>query len=540
MAKTVEIHPAIGIARVGSSRLNTGDGYFIGPEPETARPNTYRDPAGYLKRQAARFRLFICDRDDAGRLLHWRELDLADTKRVTWTVHLANRKGVARRHFGSGPGFRNGATCNDEIDAPLIINPGVRCVSEPGELQRFDSGHFRSTRVPLGEIGMEPDGRLFVLGGFGQSGSDPPQQRLTSERGHFADNNDWFDDTSDGPITASVEWPNGEISQATAWVIVGPPDFAPSVTNLVTLYDVLFDLAVRRGVVPSPTDASRSISFKKHVLPILERAVGYRWVNRYAELGESFAPIRSRAGDRRLYSDMWLHLAGSTAEAALARRRIVDRLRNPDTRGPQPIVEPLRMMPRISDSSGRRPGPGYVLPLTATQYQIIVAWADGHFENDFDRGETQTEPLPDALDRVSLENCVGGPFYPGIEVNRFVVTDPARFEPDAAFRLSHEKVRPGEVTQQNALPWQADFLICRWEEFEGVRPRRLAWWPGSRPDDVLTTIDSTEMVPWDRGLGGEFQDMVDKWDRLGLVVDRGTPGDPCLIETERDTETLGP
>ena len=30
-----------------------------------------------------------------------------------------------------------------------------------------------------------------------------------------------------------------------AWVIVAPPDFAPAIGNIVTLYDTLYDLAAR-------------------------------------------------------------------------------------------------------------------------------------------------------------------------------------------------------------------------------------------------------------------------------------------------------
>jgi hypothetical protein len=115
-------------------------------------------------------------------------------------------------------------------------------VSSSGERQLFETGQFRTTTVPLGEIAMEPDGRLLVLGGHGRSGSDPSQPRLDLEIGHFADNDNWYDDISDGPVTATIELANGTIAQATALVVVGPRDFAPRITNLITLYD-LFGLS---------------------------------------------------------------------------------------------------------------------------------------------------------------------------------------------------------------------------------------------------------------------------------------------------------
>src|SRR5262245_6089474 len=111
---TYEIHPAIGVARLGSSRDPTGDGFFYGREPGVSPPSRYRDPAGDLKRQAARFRLFRCVRDAGRRLLAADEVTPREA-RITWTVHLANRKGTAFRRL-SGPGRRNKATGDDALD----------------------------------------------------------------------------------------------------------------------------------------------------------------------------------------------------------------------------------------------------------------------------------------------------------------------------------------------------------------------------------------------------------------------------------------
>jgi hypothetical protein len=53
------IHPGIGIARVGDSP----DAFFVGPEVlnPVPPPDGYRDREGFLKRQAARFRIFGYD-----------------------------------------------------------------------------------------------------------------------------------------------------------------------------------------------------------------------------------------------------------------------------------------------------------------------------------------------------------------------------------------------------------------------------------------------------------------------------------------------
>jgi hypothetical protein len=44
----------------------------------------------------------------------------------------------------------------------------------------------------------------MVIGGHGRAGSDPIRPRLDIESGHFADNDDWFDDIADGSVTATV------------------------------------------------------------------------------------------------------------------------------------------------------------------------------------------------------------------------------------------------------------------------------------------------------------------------------------------------
>ena len=144
-----EIHPAIGIARVGSSRLATDEGYFIGPEPGVSPPANYRDTTGNLKRQAARFRIFACERDETRKLLRASEISLDSVRSITWTVHLANRKGTARRQYQSGPGFRNGPTQDDLADRELIIDPGPRTVRAPGDRGVFLS-HGCHVRTPRG------------------------------------------------------------------------------------------------------------------------------------------------------------------------------------------------------------------------------------------------------------------------------------------------------------------------------------------------------------------------------------------------------
>jgi hypothetical protein len=57
-------------------------------------------------------------------------------------------------------------------------------------------------------------------------------------------------------------------------VIVGPPDFAPATTNLVTLYDIAIEAAVARGWMQPPERPS----FTEHIYPIFARVALLQWV----------------------------------------------------------------------------------------------------------------------------------------------------------------------------------------------------------------------------------------------------------------------
>ena len=114
---TIKIHPAIGIARVGNSPSE----FFVGPEApdlHTRPRGGYKDEAGRVKRQAARFRLF--GYDDKGHVV--REITASEAS-TTWVVHLANRKAAWRRFEGLDPTtpWRNASVADRQS---LIVDPG--------------------------------------------------------------------------------------------------------------------------------------------------------------------------------------------------------------------------------------------------------------------------------------------------------------------------------------------------------------------------------------------------------------------------------
>jgi len=482
--KSVKIHPAIGIARLG----NSPDEYFVGPELPGAQPRPrggYKDARGRIKRQAARFRLFGFDAK--GKLVQ--EITAKDAF-ITWNVHVANKKAAWRSFHGLEPSapWRNTGVSDR---ASLMIDPGPYSLSATKQRAEFFGSSFLGTPVALGEMRTDASGRLLVLGGFGHSAS-PANLRLT----HFANNDGWHDDVSDGPVTATVTFKrNGHsLRAAGAWVICGPPDFAPAIGSVITLYDALLQVAVTKLGLKLPAKPS----FSRDIYPILQRALDMKWVTKmiadahaHATLAAIIPPPGARA----------------------ARAAIFGRLRNPAARGGMATASDMPMI-----WSDYYPAQGNQ-PLTKIQYQIMKRWKDGKFVNDW-KGPPKPglEVTPEGLDRAALEACAGGAFFPGIEAG-WLMRDSYDFvEP---FRLNHKKRKAGDVTKQMAVPWQADFTDC-------AREGELAWWPAQRPDDVFPEHGGSQ-VSWTRDIVAGPEDMVTDWHRLGFVVKKGKK----FVETER-------
>ena len=148
---------------------NSPEGWFLGPEtpgPHPVPAGGFKDDAGRIKPQAARFRLYGLDRD--GQVVAEVTADDAD---IQWTVHLANTK-AAWYNFdialdiprGQGPPGRAAASRarSDALPrrnaaitdrARLRIDPGPRSVgganaNADGEdaSARFDGGRFLDHR----------------------------------------------------------------------------------------------------------------------------------------------------------------------------------------------------------------------------------------------------------------------------------------------------------------------------------------------------------------------------------------------------------
>ena len=488
MAWTFKIFPSIGIARLGNCPDSSTSGFYVGPEipGSIIVPSIgYKDAQGRVRRQAARFRIFGWEDG-----VFMGEIT-SSVAGIAWTVELANKK-AAFNQF-QGVGHTNGPLRNASVSdrSSLAIMPGPRTIG-PGGRAVFDTGQFLGVPVPLGEIQTDSAGRLLVLGGFGGSGS-PIGAPLTT----FANNDGWHDDISDGPVTATVTLGNKTYPASGAWVICPPPRFAPPITHSISLYDTLLQAMVDRYGYQVPATPS----FTNDVYPILLSQILFQWVSSRLPNGVAGA-IQSVIPPPATFAQ---------------RDAVFQQFRPPST----PSTDATQhLLPSIwTDNFADLKNSGWINhPVTPTQYQILQAWRNGSFINDWvgppSPGTTVT---PDEMTRAALQNCSGGPFFPGIETS-FLTRDQYPYvEP---FRLDWTQLQAGDLTRQNAVPWQTDFNDCQYQA-------PLSWWPAARPDNVFTAT-SNNYVSWDRGVQSPA-DMVTLWSGLGFLVQSGN----AVIEIDR-------
>ncbi len=553
------IHPGIGVARVGNADVakdaQSFDGFFIGPETPGVPPNwdfRARRPSsfklrGKVKRQAARFRVWEYI-ERAGRMIPHREVTLDHVVNIRWRVEVANTKAsfyVFDESRGSSDRFfkshsrRNVDVPANERTERLEIRPG------PMEIEGKFSGPVElvnptvSIPIPtLGQLRTDDAGRLVFLGGVGaaRSSTDAPMDDPYN-------NSTWFDDVSDGPVNATITFLDsaGErrcVEADGAWVIVGPPDFAPAIVNVVSLYDLMVDLAVRTLKIPEANDlfseyapgrglyrlaaltkawtkSGRSLpgyrpSYAADILPILSRAASMRWVH---DSGYSF---------HEWVAAEYLNVFGDLPGRADVRHTVLSWLRDPD----EGQVRPWLMPRTFADDYGVTPRvASRYLSLTRTQYALMQRWADGEFEPDYHGSDTiPSEPdiCPEGLDRAALENCSGGGFCPGMEVGWLIRKPQVYSEPfriKAGAKVDSLTVGPGFFSQQVALPWHADFWECQKEEDTEAAGVYQAWWPANRPDDVQMA-GRDAILEWNRDVDSK-DEMVVKWSKRGFVIQTG-------------------
>ncbi|UAA39200.1 LodA/GoxA family CTQ-dependent oxidase [Paraneptunicella aestuarii] len=589
----LNIYPAIGVARVGDAP----EEFYICPEQEGALPTDldnkpidehgFRDSMGRLKRQAARFKLLDGDQE----ITIGSTYDNKVVAAIEWVVHLANKKSSwytfstnsGEQGYPPNHPLRNAkVTDPTERQKQYIIDAGSRTIqgSNQGGENRFSFSRdtipesYPGTFPPqgldpfnidtLGELRTDSNGNLLVLGGHGHSGSSEP----TPSIGNYANNDNWWDDTSDGPIFAKLIFDDGSSQQVdgNAWIIVGPPSYAPQIANLVSLYDTIYDVTVRH-MNAEPTifkdgywqqgEGSYTPYWETDILPILRRGLRYPWVAAIPPKAHNFD--LSRLGDT----------SGDNRENLRGYRQFfVDVLRGPGDENTMINGKSgATMMPFLAGDDAIKPldqAQSKYLRLTDTQYYMLQKWVEGDFHPI---GVYPTVTQGDAMTRGVLENCVGGAFSPGIEmtwVSRLVeiYSGPFRIHarplaeitPPLSLGYQPEKgMEPGDVTRYMAVPWQADFNEC---SVQPIGDRYVWWWPAQRPEFVyreavnpiqrkgdLNPEAKLEQVPW---IGSAYDqngnnyisfaddlDMVKFWSQMGFIIEKDIQGQSCFVQVAR-------
>ena len=605
----LRIHPSVGVARLGNSSTQIClSPTTIGGLPydadswgnATGPISTFKDPSGLIKRQGQPFRLF----DDNGEEL---TLGSPNVASIEWTVHLANKKAAWYQYqelqgnllYGDANSYANQGVPlrNPEVTAnrqTLIVDPGPRTIA--GRQQRVaftkeqapagypvqyppDTVKYGVPVTTLGDLLTDDDGRLVVLGGFGNAGGNLP---LTS----YGGSSTWHDDISDGPVSCTVTFRDGSPAVTlAAWVVVGSPDFAPEIVNISSLSDTMFDVGVRAfDLVPAMCGQGNwnpdyEANFQRDILPIIQRIGRYQWV-------ANVQPMMAFASNVFDFAD-------NSAANAANRQNYYAYFRQADGQPPVPPALPQEQLfcengtdrfPMMPLNSGSNSVSNInimkFMALDATQLFLLGQWAAGKFVSNPDY-----EPYPVfPLDAGSVGNCVGLPMCPGIEVT-WSLQNPAVYAAPYVIRQFGNEARyqqqgltpgrdecagggcePGDLTKRMACPWQADFFQCTIQYINFTDPAAnkaknaegdmaplpptyyTYWWPPQSPWDVLvgeftvegqaqTHVPAGQQMNYARGINS-FTQMVQYWYALGFVrnLNAGDGGFPFIVETERNNE----
>jgi hypothetical protein len=450
-------------------------------------------------------------------------------------------------------------------------------VQLPTYPKSFPRDSFKDTDAPagaidtLGELLTDGDGRLLVIGGYGRAvgwklnGAAPLPDDVNNDQ--------WFDDSSDGPVTATIVFDDDSRAEVQhAWVTATDPSTAPQIRNIVTLWDDIFDCWVRKlDLVPTlygsdsgkPADflTGYQPSFQDDLGPLFQTVALQQWI---ANLSPNGISAHKRVGGIKATDD----------PSATDLDGLVAIFRNPFKTGDDLAKEQSNtsLMPLALGDAGDS-----FLTLRKTQYFMLQRWNEGR--ESFKPGPGPLLGPGEYLDKATLVNCLGGRFSPGIDLT-FVVREPALYvQPwqssgHGPFRIARKALdyggsltatkplltggyvphhveadglEPGDLSKWMSLPWHTDYNSCSTHP-PSPNPkgnRKVFWsWPAQRPVAVYAATDVSFGADFSgtpvallgaqrwslRGEGtdsdkpenwGRYQsrpDVLENWHRIGVVV----------------------
>ncbi len=559
-------------------------------------------------------------------------------KDIVWSVHLANKKancfvltesgrqGIASYEDGHLPPMRNVSIDQPKAPQPpeserialmnepgrvskLTIDPGPRVISGantapiafdratlaryfdsatgavvplPNYPKSFPADSFKRLDEPsgpidtLGEVLTDGKGRLLVLGGYGKA-VGWPIKGSAPQLDDDVNNDQWFDDSGDGPVNAEIVFDDGSrVSAQGAWVTATDPSFAPQILNVVSLWDDIYDSWVRNlGLAPDIFDAAKGgyqksykPSFDDQLKPIFSSAALQQWVVNLSE--RAISAHASLSGISAVDDPATTPLAGIKAI-----------FRSPYDPAQQ---NNIALMPAHLGDAGEP-----FLTLRKTQYFFLERWNEG--KGNYVAGSGPALGPGEFLDKATFVNCLGGRFSPGIDLT-FVMRESAIYQQPwsdtGPFRVRSKSLayssantpsrplltagyvprhveadglEPGDLGKFMALPWHTDYNSCATHPPSPNPPgnRTLFWsWPAQRPvavyseadvrwgsddpPDALPTNDTPTTPTWNEGwqLGaqrwsvrgpgtdspdaenwGRYQNRLDilgNWNKIGVIL----------------------
>ncbi|MEM9463193.1 MAG: LodA/GoxA family CTQ-dependent oxidase [Myxococcota bacterium] len=529
-APKFRIYPSIGVARLGNGPAQKTQVAWSPEVPGKdmfATDLEFYTREGKLKKMAQRFYIYECD--DKGKPVRPIDPDKYD---ITWTVEVANKKPfwyefgncldlsivsenqdlsprVAREELAPARSVlrRNPNVLNMEERVPGGYDYRKELVNRPPKVSVHASApkHELGGRFPFvptnssvsrlaksmgcddeevnlgtieyddglyeGQIRERYKGTLIVYAGDGASASLNPSDLNTN----FADNSNWYDDICDGRVTATLTAKDGseptktlDDARSAAWLVTAPPNYAPQIDPLATMFDLTTGAAYTPQQEP-PYAPSLSL-----VLPLMFRLYRMQWVN----LGDFLAPSFRETIDQLTKEGKlkYLYTKEPKPEADKVREEIFALFRNPA----YPVNnEPIIPSQEQTDIDNRGvgtdplglpyyPGDGVDYPGSPAQwfaippvlYAQLENWRDGKFDTPPGLATAKTmddigkfyqqcfadaakEPNKQALlmTRAVLDTLYGGGFHPGVEL-----TWPMRHN---AIYAENELVYPAVLERDN-------------------------------------------------------------------------------------------
>lgn len=551
-----KIHPGIGVGRVGNSENE----FYIGPEYANAAQQEFgatRDRTGAIKRQAARFRIYGYNKQ--GVAVAELTPDVAD---IEWKVELANKKSSWYEFYAAmdqpktRPVKRRNPLITGEQRKQLEIKPSPKTITGKNSSGvQFDDGKFKEVTVNLGELRTDDKGRLLVLGGHGKSASPSGAPLLVIDEDgkeqNFNNSVDWYDDISDGPVSAKVKIEGKEIPVTEAWVFIGPPDYAPGLIPFRSMYDMIKHSAMDAGkILPE-----EKTSYAKDILPLLQRLSNLQWAN--LGFAQTFGPGGSFPLDADLINEL------SKPENDAKRFKVYERFRSPDDESVE-NGDKMKWPQLYGDGYAAEypSGKGDLLAVDKQNYKHLENFVSAKFNDDmtsnnYVNGTSFPDPCydkpvdelpiaeqPAILDKGPLSYCLADAFHPGCELTwpmrhttlysdndflRIKRREEGVLEQDYGDVLTPEQALaadgplhaqgPGDLTRWMAMPWQGDTARCRSGYDKEFHPYMPSYWPARVPNEIFSEKNYKIFI--DTELSAEERDNAfqqrDSWLRAFLL-----------------------